>query len=130
MPHHHVGLRGRGRGRRRPCQKRSPQAARLTPTSPYLLGELETHLVTVRSWRSRVWWLPPSDYDFEPTLDTANRVLVRKTVAAKAALATAEKALEAAGGRGFFRSFYPWSVFCGTSTARSSTRCRRKSSSV
>ncbi len=44
------------------------------------------------------------DYDFEATIETANAVLVRKTITAKAALATVEKALEAVGGRGFFRS--------------------------
>jgi acyl-CoA dehydrogenase len=33
----------------------------------------------------------------------ANKILTRKTICAKAVIATAEKALEATGGAGFFR---------------------------
>ena len=42
-------------------------------------------------------------FDFTPSAELAGRVLTRKTLAAKAVLATAEKALEVAGGAGFFR---------------------------
>ena len=44
-----------------------------------------------------------NDFDFTPSAELAGRVLTRKTLAAKAVLATAEKALEVAGGAGFFR---------------------------
>jgi alkylation response protein AidB-like acyl-CoA dehydrogenase len=45
-----------------------------------------------------------ADYTFAPDLATANAVFVRKTIAAQAVLATVEKALEAVGGGGLFRS--------------------------
>jgi len=41
--------------------------------------------------------------DFTPDAALAGRVLTRKTLAANAVIATAEKALELAGGAGFFR---------------------------
>ena len=41
--------------------------------------------------------------NFEMTMDLTNAILVRKTIVAENALATAEKALEAAGGAGFYR---------------------------
>ncbi len=44
-----------------------------------------------------------NNFDFTPSAELAGRVLTRKTLAAKAVLATAEKALEVAGGAGFFR---------------------------
>ncbi len=72
------------------------------PHLPYLLGEMENQLVTAQlALKDMV--ATANDYDFEPTVETANRVLVRKTVAAKASLATVEKALETVGGKGFFR---------------------------
>ncbi len=43
-----------------------------------------------------------NDWDFAPVAETADAVLVRKTIAAKAIIATVEKALEAAGGQGFY----------------------------
>jgi alkylation response protein AidB-like acyl-CoA dehydrogenase len=43
-------------------------------------------------------------YAFAPTIETASAALVRKSIAARAALRTVEVALEVAGGRSFFRS--------------------------
>jgi alkylation response protein AidB-like acyl-CoA dehydrogenase len=40
----------------------------------------------------------------QPTVPTANAVLIRKTVAANACIQTVEKAFEAVGGGAFFRS--------------------------
>jgi alkylation response protein AidB-like acyl-CoA dehydrogenase len=40
----------------------------------------------------------------ESSGNTANAILIRKTIAARAAVLTAEKALEVVGGAGFFRS--------------------------
>jgi alkylation response protein AidB-like acyl-CoA dehydrogenase len=45
-----------------------------------------------------------NDFQFEPTMDLADAVLIRKTILARSALEVAEKALETAGGSGFFRS--------------------------
>ena len=44
-----------------------------------------------------------SDLDVVTSLDMTNAMLVRKTIAAEHVLATVEKALEAAGGAGFYR---------------------------
>lgn len=73
------------------------------PATPYLLGELANHLTTARLAVADMVRIA-NDLDVEPTLDTADAVLVRKTIAAKAVLRTAEKALEASGGAGFYRA--------------------------
>ena len=72
------------------------------PATPYLLGELANHLTTARLAVADMVRIA-NDLDVEPTLDTADAVLVRKTIAAKAVFRTAEKALEASGGAGFYR---------------------------
>jgi len=46
-----------------------------------------------------------NDFDFEASVETANAILMRKTIAANAVIATAEKALAATAGPGFYRSF-------------------------
>jgi len=81
------------------------QAAKRTydPATPYLLGELTNHLTTAQLAVDAMVALT-NDWDFAPTVETANAVLVRKTIAAKAILATVEKALETAGGPGFYRA--------------------------
>ena len=73
------------------------------PTVPYLLGELANRLATVRLAVDDMV-RRANDFDFAMALDVADAVLVRKTIAADAVLATAEKALEAAGGAGFYRT--------------------------
>lgn len=73
-------------------------------TTPYLLGELENLLTTARLARDSMVAIA-NDWDFQPTPETANAILVRKTIAANAVLATAEKALQTAGGPGFYRGF-------------------------
>jgi alkylation response protein AidB-like acyl-CoA dehydrogenase len=45
-----------------------------------------------------------ANYAFAPIDQTANAILIRKTIAAQAAIHTVEKALEVVGGAGFFRS--------------------------
>ena len=72
------------------------------PTTPYLLGELTNHLTTAQLARDDMVAIA-NDWEFEATAETANAILVRKTIAAKAALATGEKAMEATGGAGFYR---------------------------
>jgi len=82
------------------------QARRRTgdEVAPYLLGEL-TNLLTTAQLAVEDMVAIANDLDFDPTQDTANAILVRKTIAANAIIATAEKALETAGGAGFFRGF-------------------------
>jgi alkylation response protein AidB-like acyl-CoA dehydrogenase len=72
------------------------------PVAPYLLGELTNHLTTAQLAAESMVAIA-NDWDFAPTPETANAILVRKTIAAKAIIATVEKAMEAAGGAGFYR---------------------------
>jgi acyl-CoA dehydrogenase len=72
------------------------------PTVPYLLGELANHLTTVQLAVDDMVRLA-DDLNVATSLDITNAMLVLKTIAAEHALATVEKALEAAGGAGFYR---------------------------
>lgn len=73
------------------------------PTLPYLLGELANRLTAAQlaldDMVRRV-----DDFGFVMGLDVTDAILVRKTIAAEQVLATVEKALEVAGGAGFYRS--------------------------
>jgi len=71
------------------------------PVAPYLLGEL-TNLLTTAQIATDSMVAITNDWNFAPTPETANAILVRKTIAAKAILDTVEKAMEAAGGSGFY----------------------------
>lgn len=73
------------------------------PAVPYLLGELTNELTMTRIAVDDMVRLA-NDFDFAMTLDMADAMLVRKTIVAQHVMATAEKALEAAGGAGFYRS--------------------------
>ncbi len=67
------------------------------------LGELENQLTLLHlAWQSMIEIT--NDYDVAPSIDSANRMLVRKTLAANAALAVATKAVELSGGSALFRS--------------------------
>lgn len=72
------------------------------PALPYLLGELANRLTATQLAMDDMVRLA-RDLDFETSVDLTSAVLVRKTIVADNALATAEKALEAAGGVGFYR---------------------------
>ncbi len=72
------------------------------PVAPFLLGELTNLLTTAQLARNDMVAIC-NDWDFAPATETADAILIRKTIAAKAIIATAEKALEAAGGAGFYR---------------------------
>ena len=66
------------------------------------LGEIENALVTAQiAWREMVELT--NEYDFDPILERANRMLILKTIAANAAIATVDKAIEAVGGAAYFR---------------------------
>jgi alkylation response protein AidB-like acyl-CoA dehydrogenase len=75
---------------------------RSDPTVPYLLGELANHLATVQLAIDDMVRLA-NDLDVEMSLDVTSAILVRKTIVAEGVLATVEKALEVAGGAGFYR---------------------------
>lgn len=71
---------------------------------PFLAGELEVELAATRlAWRAMI--ANANEYDFAPALDLANAQLVNKTLCGRAAIATVQKAMELAGGRGYFRTF-------------------------
>lgn len=81
------------------AQKRSAD-----PNVPYLLGELTNALTAVQLAVQDMIALN-NHYDFQPELSLADAMLVRKTIAAKAALQTVQKALEVSGGVGFYQGF-------------------------
>lgn len=70
---------------------------------PTLLGELENHLTTAQLAVDGMVAIA-NDFEFEPVIENANAILVRKTVATRACLDTVEKAVEIAGGAAYFRS--------------------------
>lgn len=72
------------------------------PETPFLAGELVNELTQTRlAWKAMVD--NAAEYDFTPSLARANDALVAKTLCANGALATVRKAMEIAGGPGFFR---------------------------
>lgn len=73
------------------------------PTVQMLVGEMDNALVTAQLAVQSMIDLC-ANYTFEPVVQTANAMAIRKTIAARAALQTVEKALEVSGGSGFFRS--------------------------
>lgn len=72
------------------------------PETPYLLGEMTNALTTAQMAVDAMVAIA-DDWNFAPTAETANEILVRKTICANAVLATVEKAMETAGGAGYYR---------------------------
>lgn len=72
------------------------------PATPYLLGELANCLTSTQLAVDDMVRLA-DDLKFAMSVELTNAVLVRKTIAAESVLATVEKAMEAAGGAGFYR---------------------------
>ncbi|MBT5050417.1 MAG: acyl-CoA/acyl-ACP dehydrogenase [Rhodospirillaceae bacterium] len=72
------------------------------PETPLLLGEMINNLTTAQMAVDGMVAIT-NNWEFAPETDTANKILVRKTIAANAILATVEKAMETAGGIGFYR---------------------------
>jgi len=68
---------------------------------PYLVGEMENALATARM-AQRALIDNANNYDFTPDLDRANRALISKTILAKSAVETVNKAMEAVGGASYF----------------------------
>jgi acyl-CoA dehydrogenase len=72
------------------------------PTLLQCLGELGNCLATAQmAWREMV--ATTNDYDVAPSIEHANRMLIRKTITANAAMATVSKAMETVGGAAYFR---------------------------
>ena len=71
------------------------------PTIPFLLGEMNNALTAAQLAVDDMIRLA-ADLDFTPGLELSSRMLTRKTLAARQVVATAEKALELAGGAGFY----------------------------
>ena len=80
------------------------QAARRKndPVTPFQLGELSNLLTTAQLAVDDMVRIN-GDLGFKMELPVTNAILMRKTIAAENVIATAEKALEAAGGAGFYR---------------------------
>ena len=72
------------------------------PAVHYLLGELTNQLAMAQLAVDDMVRLA-NDLNFAMNLVVTNAVLVRKTIVAESVRATVEKALEAAGGAGFYR---------------------------
>jgi alkylation response protein AidB-like acyl-CoA dehydrogenase len=73
------------------------------PQVPYLIGEMTNALVTAQLALQGIIDTA-ANYDFQPVNETADAIFVRKTIAARAAILTVEKAMEVVGGAAFFRS--------------------------
>jgi alkylation response protein AidB-like acyl-CoA dehydrogenase len=68
-----------------------------------LVGEMETALATAQLATQSMIDLN-ADYTFAPDKATANAMAIRKTIAAQSSMLAVEKALEAVGGAGIYRS--------------------------
>lgn len=93
----YVGVAEAAAERARELARKRPQGA-----MPILLGELENHLTAAQLAVDSMVALA-DDLAFEPSTERSNAMLVRKTLAANAVIATAAKAVEVAGGAGYLR---------------------------
>jgi alkylation response protein AidB-like acyl-CoA dehydrogenase len=73
------------------------------PQTPYLIGEMTNALVTAQMALDGMLAIT-ANYDFALVDETANGIFIRKTIAARAAIQTVEKAMELVGGSAFYRS--------------------------
>ncbi len=81
---------------------RQARARRPDAATAILTGELTNRLALARLAVADLVRLV-NGYDFRPDAQLASDVLVRKTLAANAVIATAETALQVTGGAGFYR---------------------------
>ena len=98
------------------------------PALPYLLGEMDGALVTAQMAVQSMIDLH-QEYAFASIVQTAEAILSRKTIAARACVATVEKALEVVGGR-VLPPLWPRAARSATSTGRPSTRSPRSPSTA
>jgi acyl-CoA dehydrogenase len=72
-------------------------------TNTLLIGEMENELTTAQiALESMI--ANVNDLEVEPGIELANQSLIRKTIVTQAVKRTADKALEATGGGGYFRA--------------------------
>ncbi|OHB27403.1 MAG: acyl-CoA dehydrogenase [Phenylobacterium sp. RIFCSPHIGHO2_01_FULL_69_31] len=75
-------------------------ARKPSPDTELLIGEMETHLTAARLALGDMLACAAGD---EPGPAATSRIMTGRTLVARAAIATVEKAMEAAGGAGFYR---------------------------
>lgn len=74
------------------------------PATAWTIGEMQNALFTARlAWQEAL--RNANNYDFKPQVEQANTALQCKTLIAQNAVLTVNKAMELAGGAGFFRTF-------------------------
>ena len=73
------------------------------PTLPFALGEMENKRATAEVALDSLMAIA-DDLECQPDVNTANDILVRKTIVAKEAVEAVEKAVAAVGGAAYFRS--------------------------
>jgi acyl-CoA dehydrogenase len=71
------------------------------PHAPYLVGEMDNCLLTARIVHASMVELTKTA---KPSPDATSTMLGRRTIVAKALMQTVDKALDVAGGSGFYRS--------------------------
>ena len=73
------------------------------PQTAYLIGEMTNALVTAQMAFQGMMAIT-DNYDFAPVDATANAIVIRKTILARAAITTVEKAMEVVGGASLYRN--------------------------
>ncbi|MPZ98283.1 MAG: acyl-CoA dehydrogenase [Dehalococcoidia bacterium] len=73
------------------------------PVVQMTVGEMRSALVLARNAHDRMLALA-NDLDFTPSLELTDEILVLKTHAVASARTTVERAIEAVGGRGYYRN--------------------------
>lgn len=71
--------------------------------APYLIGEMSNNLVNAQIVIADMLSIA-DDLNFTPSVELSNEILMRKSIATNAVVSTVEKAMEIAGGAGFFRN--------------------------
>jgi alkylation response protein AidB-like acyl-CoA dehydrogenase len=84
---------------------------------PSLVGEMNNYLAAAEiQWNDML--RIANNYDFEPVDQNGHAILTRKTNVANAAIAVVTKAMEIAGGEGFYRDFGLERLFRDVQAAR------------
>ncbi|MDF9796603.1 alkylation response protein AidB-like acyl-CoA dehydrogenase [Catalinimonas alkaloidigena] len=74
------------------------------PHMPVLIGEMNNELINAQVVLKDMIGLC-NNFDFQPTDHMGQAMMCRKSLVAKSAIKAVEKAMEAVGGRSFFRAF-------------------------
>jgi hypothetical protein len=96
----------------------------LKPYMPALVGAMHNELTSAELHVKDMIRIA-NNYDFKPVDQNGQDILTRKTNAADACIGVVEKAMEIAGGQGFFRSF-DWRGSSEIFRVPSITRCRKR----